>query len=293
MKQLLPLIVVFILLISCNRNETIVDAYGHFEADEIMISSEMSGKLLAFEIERGQQIDSGQFIARVDTQSLHLQQLSMNAHIAATNSKINSLIAQKRVAKTEIDGLKTEYNRIRKLVDSGAGKSQDLDQLTNKLNVARQGIKTFDVQIAGVNKETQYMLTQKALLDHQLRSTMIVSPLSGTVLETYIHTGELVSPNRPLAKIADLEKMDFRGYISETQLSTFAIGQEVIVRLDNQIEGMISYSGKIIWVADQAEFTPKIIQTKKERVNLVYAVLERVKNDGKIKIGMPGEMLLQ
>lgn len=293
MKQLLSIIVLCIVLASCNSNETTVDAYGHFEADEILVSSEMPGKLLAYVIQKGQQIDSGQFIARVDTQSLHLQKLSLDAQMAATNSSISSLIAQKGVARTEMNGLETEYNRIRKLVESNAGKLQDLDRVTNKLDVARTRIKTFDVQIGGVKKQIQYMLTQKALLDHQIRNTEITSPVSGTILETYTHTGELVGQGRPIAKIADLKQMDFRGYISETQLASFTIGQEVTVRLDGQNDEMISYTGHIVWVADQAEFTPKIIQTKKERVNLVYAVLVRVVNDGRIKIGMPGEMLLQ
>ncbi len=293
MKKLIYLISILFLITSCNNSNSEIDAYGHFEADEIMVSSELPGQLIVFELKKGQHVDSGQFVARIDTQSLYIQLLSIDKKIAATNSKVNILLMQKEVAKAEISGLKKDYLRMKSLVSSGAGKQQDLDRLETQVNVATAKLNTFGTQISGVRKESQYLLSQKALLEYQMSKTSITAPVSGTVLETYTHCGELVGPTRPIAKVADLSVMEFRGYIGERQLSSFTIGQDVTIRIDNQGEGELSYPGVITWVAGQAEFTPKIIQTKKERVNLVYAVLVRVKNDGKIKIGMPGEMIIQ
>ena len=292
MKHLLPVISLLIFLISCNEDGAVIEAYGHFEADEVLISSEASGQLIAFALEKGHEIDSGQLIAQVDTQSFHLQKLGFEAQIASINAKALIIMAQKRVADIEIEGLNKEVIRIKSLVESGAGKEQDLDRLISQRNVALEGLKTFDAQIVGVKREVQFLNTQTAVLNQKMSRASIVAPLDGTVLETFARRGELVGPNKPLSKIADLSKMDLRAYVSGFSLSSLKIGQTVNVRIDNQSDGYYSYSGKIIWVADQAEFTPKIIQTKEERLNLVYAVLVRVVNDGRIKIGMPGEMVL-
>lgn len=279
-------------IISCNSNDNKADGYGNFEATEITISAENNGKLNQFNIEEGQELKQGDFIGYIDTIPLDLkkQQLLVSKNVISSKSK--GVLSQISVLKAELKTAKINKNRIENLIKDEAGTQKQLDDINGRIDVINNQIRSIEIQNASVINELYSIDVQVQQIEDQLQKSMITNPVNGTVLSKYSEPNEITSFGKPLYKIADLSTLKLRVYISETQLSSIKIGQEVTVKIDTQKE-LKDYIGIISWVASEAEFTPKIIQTKEERVNLVYAVKVDVKNDGSLKIGMPAEMWIQ
>jgi len=292
MKKHIILLVISSLLLACNSKDEQADGYGHFEADELYISSELGGKLISIQFQEGDLIKSGDTLAIIDTSSLSVKLLGFEAQEAAIMSKIPVLQAQKKVFESELAGLENEFERISRLKEGGAATKQQFEKLEYQLKTAKTQLATFPSQINSVYYEIEVVRSQAQVLTDQINKATICSLNDGTVLEKYLNAGELAVPGKPILKLANLKDMFLRAYISGQQLSSFALGQTVNIRIDASEGEYQEFSGVVYWVADQAEFTPKIIQMKEERVNLVYEIKVRVKNTGELKIGMPGELIL-
>ncbi|MCK5822181.1 MAG: HlyD family efflux transporter periplasmic adaptor subunit [Bacteroidales bacterium] len=290
-KHIFPLFLL-ILLVACNTKDVQPDGYGHFEADDSFISSELPGKLISVKFKEGDVIKTGDTLAIVDTSSLSVKMIGFEAQEAAILSKINVLKAQKRVFESELAGLENEFERVLRLKEEGAATKQQYEKLEYQLLTARSQLATFPSQISAVYHEVEVVKSQSLLIRDQISKATICAASDGTVLEKYLSLGELVVPGKPILKMANMVDMYLRAYVSGNQLSSIALGQIVTIRIDASGGEYKELSGEVSWIANQSEFTPKIIQTKEERVNLVYAIKIKVKNTGELKIGMPGELIL-
>jgi HlyD family secretion protein len=291
MKYALYISLIVIGLSSCTEKSQEADAYGHFEAKEFFITSEISGKLVKADFTQGDIVGEGDTIAAIDANSLQVQLDGFVARESAISSKIAVLESQRDVLKIEIQGLQKEYERLANLKNKGAATIQQFDSVENKLLSAKARLKTFDPQIKSVYKELAVLDSERDVLLDKMSKAVIVALVGGTVVEKYLEIGEMAIPGKPIAKLASMDDMYLRAYISGSQLSSFKIGEKVEIRIDGPDDTYKSFPGIVSWVAEKAEFTPKIIQTKEERVNLVYAIKVKVKNEGEIKIGMPGELI--
>ena len=277
------------MLVTCNSNNDKADGYGNFEAVETTISAENNGKLIQFNIEEGQTLLKNALVGYVDTIPLSLKKEQLQVSKSIIFSKSKGVLSQIGVLKEQLKTATISKKRIENLLKENAGTQKQLDDIDGKINVINQQIRSIEIQNAPVVSELKSIDVQLKQVEDQLQKSIITNPVNGTVLVKYAEPEEITSFGKPLYKIADLSTLQLRVYISETQLSEITIGQEVTVKIDTQ-ETMKSYTGTVSWIASEAEFTPKIIQTKEERVNLVYAVKIAVNNDGGLKIGMPAEM---
>lgn len=278
-------------LFSCTEQNDRADGYGNFEATETTISAESNGKLMAFNVEEGQQLTQGSFIGYIDTIPLALkrEQLAVSKELIASKSR--GVLSQINVLNAQLEAAEVNKVRVENLIKENAGTQKQLDDINGEMAVIRQQIKSIEIQNAPVMTELKSIDVQIKQINDQIEKSKIINPIDGTVLVKYAEPNEVTAFGKPLYKIANISILELRVYVSETQLSSIKIGQEVEVKIDTN-EAMESLTGTITWVASEAEFTPKIIQTKEERVALVYAVKVKVKNDGRLKIGMPAEMNL-
>ncbi len=275
-------------LFSCSNGEK-ADGYGNFEATEITISSEANGKLEFLNLEEGQVLEKGTVVGLVDTVQPYLNKQQLLASKATVASKSGGVWSQVSVLNQQLQTAKTEQQRVQNMFDENAATQRQLDQANSQVDVLKKQIQNVETQNAPIVNELKSIDAKVAQIEEQIDNSKITNPIKGTVLTKYAEPGEIVSFGKPLYKIANLEEMTLRVYVSETQLSNIKVGQQVTVKIDSG-ETMKDYNGIINWVSSSAEFTPKIIQTKEERVNLVYAVKVTVKNNGSLKIGMPAEM---
>lgn len=290
MKTIFPFFILALALVSCNNRDELADAYGNFEADDVIVAAEVAGKVLAFNLQEGTLVDNTTSLGVIDTTATVLQICQLEAQIASVNSKIANVKAQIDLQKQQKKNLQVNANRVNKLLESGAATQQQKDDLDGQLLVVEKQIDATETQIISIRKDVAVLNAQKQLLYEQLSHCSITCPVNGTVLEKYVNMGEVVSQGKPLFKVADLSSLTLRCYISGDKLSSIKLGQTVDVYIDTENGKMDKLSGTVAWISDEAEFTPKIIQTKEERVKLMYAVKVTVKNDGRLKIGMPGEI---
>ncbi|HFS66629.1 MAG TPA: HlyD family efflux transporter periplasmic adaptor subunit [Flavobacteriia bacterium] len=288
----ITLLLIVLSLFSCKNTENKADAYGNFEATEVTVSSEANGKLMQFNITEGQQLKKEQLVAVVDTIPLHLQKEQLRASKSVVYTQSKTVSSQVKVLKANLQAALRNKKRIENLVKENAATQKQLDDINDQITIINKQISAAKLQDKPILKSVNPLNVQVQILDNKIANAMVRNPINGTVLTTYAEPFEITSFGRPLYKIADLSTMEFKGYISEKQLSEIKIGDTVTIKIDTK-NGQKSYNGTVSWIASEAEFTPKIIQTKDERVNLVYAIKVKVKNDGAIKIGMPAEMWMQ
>ena len=288
-----------IILVSCTifgftacSDEDKADGYGNFEATEIIISSEAQGKIKYFKAGEGEQLEPGIQVALIDTTQLHLEKQQLLASKQTVASKSQGVFSRIDVLNEKLKIAEREEKRVKNLFADKAATQRQVDQAEGEVQVIKEEIRNVRTKNAPIVNESQTIDAQIAKINDLIEKSLIENPIKGTVLATYAETGEVTGFGKPLYKIADLDVLTLRVYISETQLADLELGQEVRVKVDSQKEEMKSYPGKITWISSSAEFTPKTIQTREERVNLVYAVDIEVKNDGSLKIGMPAEMWL-
>lgn len=279
-----------ILAMACNSDNG-ADAYGQFEADEITISAEVSGKLLRFGVKEGEQLQAGQIVGVIDTTAMVLKRNELEASIRSIQSKIATLDAQKEVYNAQLTTAHKHLARVEKLLEDQAATEQQLDDLVGQINTLNAQIKAVDIQKRSVYAEINTMKTRIAQINDQIQRATIVNPVNGVVLTTYAEEEELAMTGKPLYQIANLDELELRVFVSGAQLSNVKLNSEVEVLIDADEHTNQTLRGTVTWIASQAEFTPKMIQTKEERVTQVYAVKVRVPNpDGALKIGMPGEV---
>jgi len=280
-----------LVLISCKTDDEKADAYGNFEAVETTISAENNGKLMQFNLEEGDVVKSTQTVGYIDTIPLHLQKELILSSQNVIKSKSRGVLSQIDILKTQLKTAELNQKRIEKLFQEGATTQQKLDDINGKVEVIKEQIHSIEVQNSSVLSELKNTTIQIDVINDKISKSIIKNPLNGTVLVKYVEQSEVVNFGKPLYKIANLNTLRLRVYLSENQLFSIKIGQKVNVKVDAK-DGMKSLDGTVTWISAEAEFTPKIIQTKEERVNLVYAIIVDVVNDGSLKIGMPAEMWL-
>jgi HlyD family secretion protein len=291
MKTIAPVIIAVALLIGCKNGENKADAYGNFESTEVIVSAETNGRIVRLEATEGMVIDKGAVIALIDTTIYHLQRGEIDAGIASIKTRISSINAQNEILVQQIANLNINVERVEKMLKDDAATKKQYDDLTGQVEVLKKQIAANNTQKVSTAAEINVYLSKKATLNEQIIRCSIKNPLKGTLLEKYSEQGELAAAGKPIVKIADLSVIKLRVYISGAQLGKVRLGQECKVRTDNGTEGYSDFTGTVGYISEKAEFTPKIIQTKDERVTLVYAVTIDVKNDGTLKSGMPGEAI--
>jgi len=282
------------LLSACGNEKGKYDATGTFEATEVIVSSEASGKLIDFNVTEGDQLQQGKEVGYVDTVQLYLKKLQLQANTTTVRSRRQDIGKQIAAIKQQIVTQEREKKRWENLVKSNAGNQKQLDDINSQIAYLQKQLiaqtSTLENNNAGVNGESSSLEIQVAQLNDQLSKCHIISPINGTVLSKYAEKGELATPGKALFKVADIENMFLRAYITSDQLSKIKIGQKVKVFADYGDENVKEFPGTVTWISNKSEFTPKGILTKDERANLVYAVKVAVKNSGDIKIGMYGEV---
>jgi HlyD family secretion protein len=289
-KNIVLMIFTMLTIISCNKKDNLSDAYGNFEAVQVTVSAESGGRIQYIKVEEGMQLDSGIVIALVDTADLYLKKLQLQTQKSAVSVKKSNVISQIDVQQQQKANLMVEKNRVIKLIADKAATQKQLDDINGAIDLVDKQIASIQTQNAGITEEMDVIDRQIAQVNESLRKCYIRNPVKGTVLSKFAETGEVASPGRALYKIADLSVMELKVYISGSQLPAVKLGQDVEVLIDADKKNNRELKGKVSWISPKAEFTPKIIQTKEERVNLVYGVKIRVVNDGSLKIAMPAEV---
>ena len=277
-------------LAACSGENGKSDAYGNFQSDEIIVSAQATGEIISMKVDEGQVLDPAQVVGLIDTTSLHLQKKQLNSKKKAIASKTANIHANIEVQQQQLQNLQKDLQRIQNLYENGAATEKQLTDIRGAVDLVKKQIRATRTQLDGIGDEISALNDQIALVNEKINKSFIRNPVKGTVLTKYADKGEFAAMGKPLFKIANLETLDLKSYISGDQLDDIKLGQEVNVLIDKNKKEYSSMKGTISWIASSAEFTPKTIQTKKERVNLVYAVKVRVENDGSLKIGMPGEI---
>jgi HlyD family secretion protein len=292
--NVLYVLILFLGITSCKEKRSIYDASGSFEAIETLITAEANGKILQLNIEEGQQLDSGQIIGYIDSSQLHLNKMQLMQNKKAILSSRPHTSTQTEALKKELANAELNRNRTENLVKGGVASQKQLDDENAKISILQSRI---NAQENSMGTATSSLVEQGSTVDvqvkeinNQLEKCIIINPVKGMVLTKYAERYEMAALTRPLYKIADLSTIILRAYITGDQLQQVKLGQKVTVYTDDGKGSFKETEGVVNWINEKAEFTPKIIQTKNERANLVYAIKVNVKNDGYLKIGMYGEV---
>lgn len=269
------------------------DAYGTFEADEVVVASETTGRLLRFDVREGDQLTPGSTLGLVDTIPLSLERRELAARRSSARSRTTEVSAQITLLSAQRDVAERELARTRRLASAQAATAQQLDRAERDYRSLTDQIAATRTSFGTTRGEIDAIEARIAILDDRLARSSIATPVGGTVLTTYVEQGEIVQAGQPLYKVARLDTLTLRAFVSGDQLPAIRLGEAVTVQFDHGAGVLAQRSGQVSWIASRAEFTPTPIQTRKQRVDLVYAVKIRVANpDGALKIGMPGELVL-
>lgn len=281
-------------LAACGDTEVEYDASGIFETTEIIVSAQTAGELTALTAEEGRTVEAGERLGCVDTVQLALKKRQLSASLTATDSKRLDRKRQVAALRQQIDNLQREKARFSELLKADAATEKQVDELDYQIAILQRQLEATEEQINSSNSsldgQSSGIEAQLAQVEDQIRKSVAASPIKGTILAKYAEPGEYVVPGKPLFKVADISRMKLRAYLTADQLTTLKIGQKVTVYADQGKTDRKAYEGIVVWIADEAEFTPKTIQTREERANLVYAVKIAVSNDGLIKRGMYGDV---
>ncbi len=289
MNRIIFLLSVVFLLISCSRENNKSDAYGNFEATEIIVSAQVPGELISFTLNEGDLLEKGAVVGLIDTTDLWLNKKLLYQQKKTVGAQLENIRSEIEVQQQQLDNNLVNQKRIQNLYKEGAATQKQLDDINGLININKKQIAAIRSRKEAIINQMKSIDVQTEQIDRKIEKCIITNPEKGTVLVKYSEAGELAGVGKPLYKLADLENMKLKAYISGDQLAHIAIGQQVEVMYDDDKKENKKISGVVEWISSTAEFTPKTIQTKEERVNLVYAVKVRVKNNGEIKIGMPGE----
>ena len=284
-----------VLAASCGT-EAEFDAQGTFEATEVVVSSEATGRILNFEVEEGMAVEANQMVGAIDSVQLHLQRKQLVAQQSALLGSRPDMKKQVAALREQIAKQNEELRRVENMLKDGAATKKQKDDIEAQIKILERQLdatlSTLDKNTSTINNNSAALEAQIAALDDRISKCRIISPIGGTVLVKYAEAGELASVGKPLMKIADLDNIYLRAYFTSDQLAKVNLGDEVKVVADFGGEERYDYTGRVVWISSESEFTPKTIQTKDSRANLVYAVKIAVENDGRLKIGLAGEVVL-
>lgn len=297
MKATLKLIAFGILISACSDSDQSFDASGTFEAVEIIVSSEASGVIQQLDVEEGLMVAVNQPLGYIDSTQLYLKKKQLLAQIDAILSRRPQIATQLASFDIQLESAEREQQRVKNLLAADAATQKQADDANAQVAVIRRQMtahrSSLDISSQGLISETLPLSVQVEQLEDQLKKSRIINPVQGTILTQYAQAHELVTSGKPLYKVADVSHLELRAYITGTQLPNIKLSQKVNVFVDNGENDFKQYEGLISWISSKAEFTPKTIQTKDERADLVYAIKVRVENDGFLKIGMYGEVNLK
>ena len=284
-----------VLAVSCGT-EAEFDAQGTFEATEVVVSSEATGRILNFEVEEGMAVEANQMVGAIDSVQLHLQRKQLVAQQSALLGSRPDVKKQVAALREQIAKQNEELRRVENMLKDGAATKKQKDDIEAQIKILERQLdatlSTLDKNTSTINNNSAALEAQIAALDDRISKCRVISPVGGTVLVKYAETGELATIGKPLMKIADLDNIYLRAYFTSDQLAKVNLGDEVKVIADFGGDERYDYTGRIAWISSESEFTPKTIQTKDSRANLVYAVKIAVENDGRLKIGLAGEVVL-
>jgi HlyD family secretion protein len=285
-----PMLLLSLALLGCRKEEP--DAYGNFEAREVVVAAETAGQLLHFAPEGGQRLPSGAPVGLIDTTALALQRQELASRRGASRTRTTEAEAQIKVLQAQLATAQDEYRRTLRLFRSEAATAQQLNRAQGEVRVLRERIEAARAQTGVAREEVGGAEARMEQIEEQIRKSRITNPIAGTVLTTYAEAREFVQPGQPLYKIAPLDTLTLRAYVSGSQLANLKLGQRVQVQIDAGEDKLRTLAGWVSWISAEAEFTPTPIQTREERTSQVYAIKVRVPNpDGALKIGMPGEVV--
>lgn len=287
-----PLLV--LLAASCVEGNKAYDASGVFESTEVTVSAEGNGKILSLDLQEGDRLEAGQIVGCIDTVQLHLSEIQLEASRRAVGSGRLDISRQIAALESQIGKQRQELDRFTKLEKAGASNRKQVEDiqaqietLERQLAAQKESLNSSNRNVSGQADALEAQIEQ---IRDRIRKCVITSPVAGTVLAKYSEAGEFAALGRALFKVADIDNIRLRAYITADQLTSLKLGQQVRVFADQGSSGRKEYAGTLIWISDKAEFTPKTIQTRDERANLVYAVKIAVENDGLIKLGMYGDI---
>lgn len=288
------LIVIYSLFVGCSGSKSDFEASGTFEAEGTIISAEATGVIRQFDVEEGQELTAGQIIGYIDSTQLYLKKRQLESQIRALQGRKPNIAVQLSALQAQLQTAQTERTRLEKLVAGDAATQKQLDDVNAQIEVLKKQINaqqsSLKISSDGISDDVATLQVQIEQLEDQLAKHRLIAPQNGTVLAKIAKVNELTTVGKPLYKIADLQNITFRAFVTSAQLTQLKIGQNVRVFADFGEKKRREYKGTISWISDKSEFTPKTIQTQDERANLVYAVKITVKNDGYLKIGMYGEV---
>lgn len=288
-------LLMLVLFASCGNNKNKFDATGAFEATEVIISSEANGRIMQFDVEEGNLLSAGTLIGYIDSTQLYLRKMQLMAGRKSIESRKPDIRKQIAAIEQQITTARIEQQRMENLVKAKSANQKQLDDITESIKLLQKQLAAQQSVLlkttSGADNDAESFDYQVMQLDDQLQKCSLFNPLTGTVLVKYAEANEVTAAGKPLYKIANMETLFLRAYITADQLSQLKMGQQVKVYSDFGSDNRREYPGIITWVSDKSEFTPKGIQTKDERANLVYAVKISVKNDGYLKIGQYGEVV--
>ena len=286
-----------ILFSACNNKNKEFDASGVFETTEIIVSAKGSGEILQFIISEGQEVDAGQTLGVIDTTQLYWRKVQLLSSGKAMDSRQVNVSVQVAALNEQLATTRREQQRFTQLIKDNAANQKQLDDINAQISTLEKQLaaqtETLKNNNSGITNEQQSLIAQVAQIDDQIKNSIIKSPIKGTILGKYAEAGELAIQGKALFKVADMNNMFLRAYITASQLTELKIGQQVKVFSDMGKSDRREYQGTVTWISDKAEFTPKTIQTRDVRANLVYSVKIAVRNDGYIKKGMYGELRIE
>lgn len=285
---------IILIVLSCSGDKNEYDASGTFEAEETIISAEGTGTLLKFDVKEGQTLQAGQLLGYIDSTQLYLKKQQLQSQIRSTLSQRPDIRAQLASLQVQLQTAEREQKRVGNLLRDNAATQKQMDDANAQVDLVKKQIaaqqSSLGITSESITEQTSPLRIQIAQVQDQLAKCRIVNPVNGTVLTKYAEVNEMAATGKPLYKIADLSEITLRAYITGEQLGLVKLGQKVNVLVDNGSQGYNTLPGELTWVSSKAEFTPKTIQTRQERANLVYAIKVRVKNDGSLKLGMYAEV---
>lgn len=294
MKSAVYLLGLAVLFFACHGEDGEYDATGVFETTEVIVSAQGTGEIMRFDIDEGQTVDAEVELGYIDTVQLSLKKQELLANLEATDSRRYNVARQIASLREEIATQKREQQRYQNLIQAKAANQKQLDDINARLATLEKQLaaqtETLENGNRTVSGQVRMLEAQLAQVEDQIGKCRISSPINGTILSKYAEAGELASQGRALFKVGDIVNMYLRAYITADQLTELKIGQSVRVFADEGESGRREYAGTVSWISDKAEFTPKTIQTRDERANLVYAVKIQIQNDGFVKRGMYGEI---
>lgn len=289
-------IVLAVLLTACGTPEVDWDAAGTFEATEVTVSADGNGNILALNLTDGQKVTAGEIVGQIDTVQLYLKKMQLGASRSGTMSRRQDIAKQIAATEEQIRWQESEKSRFTKLLAQNAATQKQVDDIANQIAVLQRQLvaqrSTLENSNRSITDESSALEIQIAQIEDQLRKCRIISPINGTVLVRLAEAGEYATAGKPIFTVADMENVYLRAYITADLLTQIQLNQDVKVYSDFGAAEQREYAGRVEWIASKAEFTPKTIQTRDERANLVYAVKVAVKNDGYLKIGMYGQIVL-